>query len=264
VVILSTGSQGEPMSALTKIAFSNHKEVEIAPGDTVILSSTPIPGNEKPIYKVINELYRRGATVYYSALADVHVSGHASQEEIKLVHELVKPKYFIPAHGETRMLYQHADMAHRLGMPNENIFILANGDIFEISEKSAKVAGFTNGDAVLIDGSIAGEADSTVLRERMMLSDDGVVAVALAVSAGSGYIIGMPGVSAMGFLYDTEHEKIEAACRRHITEYAEKMNRMGHRLVHEIDSGRMQSELRSFLYSRTKRRPVIMINVVEV
>jgi mRNA degradation ribonuclease J1/J2 len=123
---------------------------------------------------------------------------------------------------------------------------------------------FTNGDAVLIDGSIAGEADSTVLRERMMLSDDGVVAVALAVSAGSGYIIGMPGVSAMGFLYDTEHEKIEAACRRHITEYAEKMNRMGHRLVHEIDSGRMQSELRSFLYSRTKRRPVIMINVVEV
>jgi len=264
VVILSTGSQGEPMSALTKIAFSNHKEVEIAPGDTVILSSTPIPGNEKPIYKVINELYRRGATVYYSALADVHVSGHASQEEIKLVHELVKPKFFIPAHGETRMLYQHADMAHRLGMPNENIFILANGDIFEISEKSAKVAGFTNGDAVLIDGSIAGEADSTVLRERMMLSDDGVVAVALAVSAGSGYIIGMPGVSAMGFLYDTEHEKIEAACRRHITEYAEKMNRMGHRLVHEIDSGRMQSELRSFLYSRTKRRPVIMINVVEV
>ena len=264
VVILSTGSQGEPMSALTKIAFSNHKEVEIAPGDTVILSSTPIPGNEKPIYKVINELYRRGATVYYSALADVHVSGHASQEELKLVHELVKPKYFIPAHGETRMLYQHAEMAHKLGMPFENIFILANGDIFEIGPNSAKVAGFTNGDAVLIDGSIAGEADSTVLRERMMLSDDGVVAIALALSAGSGYIIGMPGVSAMGFLYDTEHEKIEAACRKHIAEYASKMIHSGHKLIQEIDSGRMQNELRSFLYSRTKRRPVIMINVVEV
>lgn len=264
VVIISTGSQGEPMSALTKIAFSNHKEVEIEPGDTVILSSTPIPGNEKPIYKVINELYRRGATVYYSALADVHVSGHASQEEIKLVHELIKPQYFIPAHGETRMLYQHAELAHKLGMPFENIFILANGDIFEIGRDSARVSGFTNGDAVLIDGSIAGEADSTVLRERRMLSDDGVVAIALAISAGSGYIIGMPGVSAMGFLYDTEHEKIEAACRKHISEYAEKTIRTGHKLVQEIDSGRMQNELRAFLYNRTKRRPVIMINVVEV
>lgn len=264
VVIISTGSQGEPMSALTKIAFSNHKEVEIEPGDTVILSSTPIPGNEKPIYKVINELYRRGATVYYSALADVHVSGHASQEEINLVHELIKPQYFIPAHGETRMLYQHAELAHKLGMPFENIFILANGDIFEIGRDSARVSGFTNGDAVLIDGSIAGEADSTVLRERRMLSDDGVVAIALAISAGSGYIIGMPGVSAMGFLYDTEHEKIEAACRKHISEYAEKTIRTGHKLVQEIDSGRMQNELRAFLYNRTKRRPVIMINVVEV
>ena len=264
VVIISTGSQGEPMSALTKIAFSNHKEVEIEPGDTVILSSTPIPGNEKPIYKVINELYRRGATVYYSALADVHVSGHASQEEIKLVHELIKPEYFIPAHGETRMLYQHAELAHKLGMPFENIFILANGDIFEIGAGTAKVSGFTNGDAVLIDGSIAGEADSTVLRERLMLSDDGVVAIALAISAGSGYIIGVPGVNAMGFLYDTEHEKIAAACRRHIADYANKMIHSGHKLIQEIDSGRMQNELRAFLYSRTKRRPVIMINVVEV
>ena len=264
VVIISTGSQGEPMSALTKIAFANHKEVEILPGDTVILSSTPIPGNEKPIYKVINELYRRGATVYYSALADVHVSGHASQEEIKLVHELIKPKYFIPAHGETRMLYQHAEMAHKLGMPFENIFILANGDIFEIGRNGAKVAGFTNGDAVLVDGSSTGDADSTVLRERRMLSDDGVVAIALAVSAGNGVIIGMPAVSAMGFLYDSEHEKIEAACRKHIAEYAQKISKLGKKIVQEIDSGRMQGELRSFLFNRTKRRPVVMINVIEV
>ena len=162
------------------------------------------------------------------------------------------------------MLYQHAELAHKLGMPFENIFILANGDIFEIGRDSARVSGFTNGDAVLIDGSIAGEADSTVLRERRMLSDDGVVAIALAISAGSGYIIGMPGVSAMGFLYDTEHEKIEAACRKHISEYAEKTIRTGHKLVQEIDNGRMQNELRAFLYNRTKRRPVIMINVVEV
>ena len=169
VVIISTGSQGEPMSALTRIAFSNHREIEIQPGDTVIISATPIPGNEKPIYKVINELYRRGAKVYYSALADVHVSGHASQEEIKLVHALVRPKFFIPAHGETRMLYQHAELAHKLGVPFENIFILANGDIFEISKGSARVTGFTNGDAVLIDGASVGEVDNSVLRERKLL-----------------------------------------------------------------------------------------------
>ena len=130
VCIISTGSQGEPMSALTRIAFNNHRELEIQAGDTVIISASPIPGNEKPIYKVINELYKRDAKVYYSALADVHVSGHASQEEIKLVHSLVRPKFFIPAHGETRMLYQHAELAHKLGVPFENIFILANGDIF--------------------------------------------------------------------------------------------------------------------------------------
>ncbi len=264
VVIISTGSQGEPMSALTRIAFANHREVEINAGDTVILSSTPIPGNEKPIYKVINELYRRGATVYYSALADVHVSGHASQEEIKLVHELVKPKYFIPAHGETRMLYQHAEMAHKLGMPFENIFILANGDIFEVSKAGAKVAGFTSGEAVLIDGSASGEADSNVLQERRMLSDDGVVSIALAVNRVTGNLAGKPAVSAMGFLYESEHEKIEDACRRHITEYADRISKVHKRLVQEVESNRMQSELRSFLYSRTRRRPVLMVNIVEV
>lgn len=133
-----------------------------------------------------------------------------SQEEIKLVHALVRPKFFIPAHGETRMLYQHAELAHKLGVPFENIFILANGDIFEISKGSARVTGFTNGDAVLIDGASVGEVDNSVLRERKLLSDDGVVAISLAVSKKTGEMMAQPVVSAMGFLYDSEHVKIEA------------------------------------------------------
>ena len=263
VVIISTGSQGEPMSALTRIAFNNHRELEIQAGDTVIISASPIPGNEKPIYKVINELYKRGAKVYYSALADVHVSGHASQEEIKLVHSLVRPKFFIPAHGETRMLYQHADLAHKLGVPFENIFILANGDIFEIAKGSAKVTGFTNGDAVLIDGSSKGDVDNTVLRERKLLSDDGVVSIALAVNK-QGVMMAQPVVSAMGFLYDSEHAKIEAACRQHAANMVTRTISSGKKVKEAVASGQMQGQMRSFLYEKTKRRPVVMINLIEV
>lgn len=262
VCIISTGSQGEPMSALTRIAFNNHRELEIQAGDTVIISASPIPGNEKPIYKVINELYKRDAKVYYSALADVHVSGHASQEEIKLVHSLVRPKFFIPAHGETRMLYQHAELAHKLGVPFENIFILANGDIFEITKGSARVTGFTNGDAVLIDGASVGEVDNTVLRERKLLSDDGVVSIALAVSGKTGAMMAQPVVSAMGFLYDSEHQKVEAACRQHAANMVARTIASGKKLRDSVPQ--MQSQMRSFLYEKTKRRPVVMINVIEV
>ena len=264
VCIISTGSQGEPMSALTRIAFNNHRELEIQAGDTVIISATPIPGNEKPIYKVINELYKREAKVYYSALADVHVSGHASQEEIKLVHSLVRPKFFIPAHGETRMLYQHAELAHKLGVPFENIFILANGDIFEIAKGSAKVTGFTNGEAVLIDGSSKGEVDNTVLRERKLLSDDGVVSIALAVSAKTGAMMAQPVVSAMGFLYDSEHQKIEAACRQHASNMVTRCISSGKKVKEAAASGQMQGQMRSFLYEKTKRRPVVLISLIEV
>ncbi|MBR2942995.1 MAG: ribonuclease J [Clostridia bacterium] len=262
VCIISTGSQGEPMSALTRIAFMNHRELEINQGDTVIISATPIPGNEKPIYKVINELYKRGAKVYYSALADVHVSSHASQEEIKLVHSLVRPKFFIPAHGETRMLYQHADLAHKLGVPFENIFILANGDIFEISKGSARISGFTAGEAVLIDGSSVGEMDNSVLRERKLLSDDGVVSIALCVSKKTGAMMAQPVVSAMGFLYDSEHAKIEAACRQHIANAVTRIASSGKKVADSVQQ--MQGQMRSFLYERTKRRPVVMINLIEV
>ena len=264
VVIISTGSQGEPMSALTRIAFSNHRQVEIVPGDTVIISATPIPGNEKPIYKVINELYRRGAKVYYSALADVHVSGHASREELKLVHELVRPKYFIPAHGETRMLYQHAEMAHSLGTPYENIFILANGDIFEIGRNGAKVTGFTNGEAVLIDGNVSGEVDNAVLQERKMLSDDGIISVSIAIRSRTGELMAPPAVKAMGFLYESEREKIESGAQRFLQEAAERTISGGHRIREAVENGQLSAQLRSFLFSRTKRRPVALISLIEI
>ena len=262
VCVISTGSQGEPMSALTRIAFMNHRELEIQQGDTVIISATPIPGNEKPIYKVINELYKRGAKVYYSALADVHVSGHASQEEIKLVHSLVRPKFFIPAHGETRMLYQHSELAHKLGVPFENIFILANGDIFEISKGSARVTGFTSGEDVLIDGSSVSDVDSSVLRERKLLSDDGVVSIALCVNKRTGAMMAQPVVSAMGFLYDSEHAKVEGACRQQVANAVTRIASSGKSLSGSLNQ--LQGQLRSFLYERTKRRPVVMINLIEV
>ena len=263
VVVISTGSQGEPMSALTRIAFSAHREVEIVPGDTVIISATPIPGNEKPIYKVINELYKRGAKVYYSALADVHASGHASQEEIKLVHTLVRPRFLLPAHGEYRMLYQHAEMAAALGMPWENIFILGNGDIFEIRDGRAAITGFTNGAAVLIDGSTSvDDADNLVLRERKLLSDDGVVSVALAIDRKTGELSAPPVVHAMGFLYDSEYQKVTGDCERRAVDFARRMKAQRKPMRECVQL--MQGQLRSFLYEKTKRRPVVMVSLIEL
>ena len=173
----------------------------------------------------------------------------------------MRPKFFIPAHGETRMLYQHAELAHKLGVPFENIFILANGDIFEIAKGSAKVTGFTNGDAVLIDGASKGEVDNTVLRERKLLSDDGVVSIALAVNK-QGAMMAQPVVSAMGFLYDSEHAKIEAACRQHAANMVTRTISSGKKVRDNIVQ--MQGQMRSFLYEKTKRRPVVLINLIEV
>ena len=242
VVLITTGSQGEPMSALSRMAMSEHRKVKVTPNDFIIISARPIPGNEKFVNRVVNELMQLGAEVIYEKMYDVHVSGHASQEEIKLVHALVRPKFFIPAHGETRMLYQHAELAHKLGVPFENIFILANGDIFEISKGSARVTGFTNGDAVLIDGASVGEVDNSVLRERKLLSDDGVVAISLAVSKKTGEMMAQPVVSAMGFLYDSEHVKIEAACRQHAANAVARIAASGKKVQEAVASGQLQAK----------------------
>ena len=211
----------------------------------------------------IRDRYKRGAKVYYSAMADVHASGHASQEEIKLIHALVKPRYLIPAHGEYRMLYQHAELANALGMPWENIFILGNGDIFEISKGKAAITGFTNGAAVLIDGATSvDDPDNLVLRERKLLSDDGVVCVALAIDRKTGELSAPPVVHAMGFLYDSEYQKITRECEKRAVDFVRRMKAQNKKMADCVQL--MQGQLKSFLYEKTKRRPVVMVSLIEL
>lgn len=264
ILFITTGSQGEPMSALTRMAFSEHRKVEIVPGDTVILSSSAIPGNEKPIYRVINELFKRGAHVIYESLSEIHVSGHAYQEELKLLQQLVKPKYFIPGHGEYRHLYQHAELAHQMGIDWDNIFLLNNGDIFEYYRGKARIGGYTNAAGVLIDGSGMGDVDSLVLRDRLLLADDGIVSVYIAISRATGEIIGQPDLLAKGFIYESEVEKILNECRKKIAQFASRANSNNKPLADMIRSGALRDQLRDLLFERTRRRPVILVSIIEI
>jgi ribonuclease J len=264
LVILTTGSQAEPMSALTRMAFASHKIVEIHPGDTVILSANLIPGNEKPIYRLINELFRLGAHVIYESLAEVHVSGHAYRNELMLIHQLIKPKYFIPAHGEYRMQYRHAELAKTLGQPWENIFILNNGDVLEISDQTARVKETISASPVLIDGSGVGDLDNRVLRDRMVLADDGVITVSLVADKASCTLRAAPIVQAMGFLYESEADEILNECSKKIVTYIEKNAAQSNDMSGVVYSRQMREFLRNFLYERTKRRPMIMISLAKI
>lgn len=264
IVILTTGSQAEPLSALSRMAFASHRVVEIQQGDTVILSAHPIPGNEKPIYKVINELFRRGAHVIYESLADVHVSGHAYRNELMLIHQLLKPKYFVPIHGEYRMLFRHAELAKTLGQSEESTFILNNGDILELRADAARVNGYVSAAPVLIDGSGIGDLDNRVLRDRKLLADDGIVSVALTASKSSGLLLTPPVIQAMGFLYASEAEEVLRECSEKLIVYIEKSARQGRTLSVTSSSGQMRDYLKSFLFERTKRRPMILIALTEV
>jgi len=264
LVILTTGSQAEPMSALTRMAFSSHKIVEIQQGDTVILSAHPIPGNEKPIYRVINELFRRGAKVIYEDLADVHVSGHAFRGEHQLIHQLVKPKFFIPIHGEYRMLFKHAQLAKDLGMSWNNIFILNNGDIFECSQDMARISGYINASAVLIDGSGVGDMDNRVLRDRRLLADDGIVAVSIVIEKKGSKLLAIPTIQAMGFLYESESAQVIKDCSDKLTAYIGKCVQSNKSVGSVVESGQMRDYLKSFLFEKTKRRPMILISLTQV
>ena len=263
LVLITTGSQGEPMSALTRMAFSEHRRIEILMGDTVILSSSAIPGNEKSVYRVINELYKRGARVVYESLSEIHVSGHAYQEELKLLHHLLKPRYFIPGHGEYRHLYRHAELAHQLCQPWEQIFLLNNGDIFEYKDQKASISGFIQAEGVLIDGSSMGEADNLVLRDRRLLGDDGVVAIFLAVGQKDGQLILEPDVQARGFIYESEADRIIQECQKKIKGFAQNKGKKPS-LKQMASSGALRTQLQSLLYERTRRRPVILISLIEL
>ncbi|MBV4415157.1 ribonuclease J [Clostridium tyrobutyricum] len=263
LVIITTGSQGEPMSALSRMAASEHKKVNIIPGDRIIISASAIPGNEKLISKVINQLFKKGAEVIYEALADVHVSGHACQEELKLIHTLVKPRFFMPVHGEYRHLKQHADLAMKLGLPANHVIIGDNGDVIELTRNSIKRAGTVISGQVFVDGLGVGDVGNIVLRDRRHLSQDGILTVVVTIEKESASVIAGPDIISRGFVYVRESEDLMEEAKelvrgvlkeceeKHITEWANiKSN------VKEV--------LRSFLYERTKRRPMILPIIMEI
>ena len=262
--IITTGSQGEPMSALTRMAFSEHRSIEIVAGDTVILSADPIPGNEKSVYRVINELFKRGAKVIYEGLAEIHVSGHAYREEIKLYHQLVRPRYFLPGHGEYRHMYIHAQVAHDLGQSWDTMMLLNNGDVFECSDSGCGITGFMPAEGIMIDGSGVGDIDSIVLRERKMLADEGVIVVAMAIQQGENRLAANPDIQMYGFIFETEVAAIERECMNRILTFVRKMEDAKKPLAASIRSNLLRDQLRDLLYTRTRRRPTIIISLIEL
>ncbi len=260
LVIISTGSQGEPMAALTRMAMSEHRRMEILPGDTVIISASPIPGNERPIGRTINQLFRQGADVIYHAFSGVHVSGHASQEELKLMLNLVRPRFFVPVHGEYRMLVHHARLAESVGIPSERTFLLELGDVLEMDQDSCRRAGKVEAGAVMVDGLGVGDVGAVVLRDRQQLSQDGIMVVVVGLDKKTGLAQVPPEIVSRGFVYMRESEALIEEARELVTTTLSAEDRWHDgveikNLVKEVLSG--------FLWDRTRRRPVILVVVLE-
>ena len=263
LVIITTGSQGEPMSALTRMASGEHKKVQITPNDFIIISANPIPGNEKYISKVIDDLMAIGAEVIYNALQEIHVSGHACQEEQKLMITLVKPKYFIPVHGEYRQLIAHAETAKKIGISHENIFISENGKVLELNEDEAKFTGHVQSGRVLVDGLGVGDVGNIVLKDRQRLSQDGLIIVVITLDSRSGKIVAGPDVISRGFVYVRESEnlmeeikkllriELQKCEEKHITDWSTL------KLV-------VREELGDFIYKKTKREPMLIPIIMEI
>lgn len=262
VVLITTGSQGEPMSALARMASAEHKKVEIKRGDLIIISAHPIPGNEKLISKVINSLFEKGAEVVYDE-SDIHVSGHAKQEELKLMHRLVRPKYFMPAHGEFRMLKRHAELAVELGMPENNVFVMQTGEVLELDKNSAGVTNRIPTGNVLVDGLGVGDVGNIVLRDRKHLSEDGLMIVVVTISKEDGKVLAGPDIISRGFVYVRESEDLMDGAKnvikdvlrdcedRNIKEWAYLKNNI-------------KENLKEYLYQKTKRNPMILPIIMEV
>ena len=263
LVIITTGSQGETMSALTRMAAGEHKKVVITPNDMVIISATPIPGNEKLVSNVINDLMQIGAEVIYSALENIHVSGHACQEEQKLIISLAKPKYFIPIHGEFRQLRAHSETAKQMGIPSENIFILENGKTLEINKKEAKITTSVPSGKILVDGLGVGDVGNIVLRDRQHLSQDGLIVIVMTMDRATGEIISGPDVVSRGFVYVRESETLMDDVKRVIKEEVKMFEEEGIRDWSTIKST-LKDDLRDYIFQRTKRNPMILPIIMEV
>ena len=259
-VIITTGSQGESMAALSRMAEDNHRKISIGPKDTVIFSSNPIPGNEKAVTNVINQLLLKGADVIFQ---DVHVSGHACQEEIKLIYTLVHPKYAIPVHGEYKHLIAQAKIAKELGIPKENIFILQSGDVLELSEESAAVTGKVPVGDILVDGLGVGDVGNIVLRDRQHLAEDGIIIVVLGLDGASDELVSGPDIISRGFVYVRESDELMEEARIVVNEAVEGCLDRG-----ITDWGKLKSSIKDslsdYVWKKTKRRPMILPIIMEV
>ncbi|WP_411681586.1 ribonuclease J [Clostridium thailandense] len=263
ITIITTGSQGEPMAALSRIAYSNHKKITIERGDLVIISASPIPGNEKLISRLIDELFKKGAEVIYNSLEEVHVSGHACQEELKLMHTLIKPKFFMPVHGEYRHLRQHALLAENLGMDSQNIFVLETGQVLELSKNSANKSGRVSSGSIMIDGFGIGDVGNIVLRDRKHLSQDGILTVVVTIDKASFSVLSGPDIITRGFVYVKESGDL----LNEATEIVKiEIDKCMEKKIKEwlVIKSNIKYSLGEFLYNKTKRRPIILPIIMEI
>lgn len=264
LLIITTGSQGEPMSALARMASNEHKAVQIKKDDMVILSSNPVPGNEKSVSNVVNKLLERGAEVVYSDIADVHVSGHACKEELKLLHSLIRPKYFAPVHGEYRQLKSHAQIAENLGTPVENIFIMDNGKGLNLTKNKCVFArDEVQAGAILVDGLGVGDVGNIVLRDRKLLSESGLIIVVAAINKAAGYVCSGPEIISRGFVYVRENEDLIDNARKVVCDTLDGCHDKGVKDWNMLKNA-LRSELKNFIYEKTKRSPIILPIFLEV
>ena len=263
IVVETTGSQGEPLSALHRMAFSDHRQVEIAPDDMIIISATPIPGNEKLVTKVINELMKRGANVVYERMYDVHVSGHACAEELKLIMSIVKPKYFIPLHGEQKHLMKHAELAQLMGINKEKTVVAQNGSVIEISEKAVKSTDAVTAGRVLVDGLGVGDVGSIVLRDRKLLSDGGIIIVGVTIDAVTREIVAGPDIVSRGFIYMKESEELIQEISDLVWDIMDRCYYQNIRDWATIKN-KIKDGVSKFLFTKTKRSPMVLPIIMEV
>ena len=262
ITLITTGSQGEPMASLARIAFSNHRKITIEPNDTFIISASPIPGNDKLISRVINQLFRKGADVIYEDLEDVHVSGHAYQEELKLIHTLVHPKYFMPVHGEYRRLKHHGDLAENLGMKKNNIFILETGNVLELTKDGCKKEGKVRTGAIFVDGLGVGDVGNIVLRDRRHLAQDGMLTIVVAIERDTLSIVSGPDVITRGFVYVKESEALINKVKELSVNELERCLSMGV-IEWYVLKGNIKKTVENYIYETTKRRPTIIPIIME-
>jgi len=262
VLVMTTGSQGEPMAGLTRMAYAEHRKLQIRQSDMVIISATPIPGNEKFISRVINQLYRCGAQVVYEAMAEVHVSGHARQEELKLMHALVRPKYFIPVHGEYRMLWQHAELAESMGMDSQNIILPEIGQVIEMGPDGCYLAEQVPNGGVLVDGLGIGDVGNVVLRDRKHLSQDGLIIVAMGINRDDRRLVSGPDLISRGFIYVRENEDVIESCRDVVRRILADSNLGGENWP--ALKNRIKDELHRYIMEKMKRNPMILPIILDI